>query len=123
MSEAVKNEGFSLKEAFSKVNHIRHIMMDVAMFTAAVGALVATGGAIGVFDPVSIFLGMHIPDISNIMAIGEYVGVAFENASNGFWVTQNAFMDPHALHAGHAALAGGVAAGAPEAARSALGLE
>jgi len=90
-----------LSETFSKVNHVRHILMDVAMFTAAIGLVVSTGGAAGLLDPVGIFLGMHIPSMADIGAIGDFIGGAMENAAGGTFMTEAVSLDPHAMHGGH----------------------
>jgi hypothetical protein len=92
----------SLSDTFAKVNHARHILMDVAMLTAAIGLVVSTGGAAGLLDPLGIFMGMHIPSMTDISAIGDFFGGAMESASSGTFMTDAAFMDPHAAHAGHA---------------------
>jgi hypothetical protein len=110
MAEQVSEEGFSLKKAWKTFTHVRHTLMDVSMITFAIGALVATGGVVGILDPVSIFLQMHIPSIEHLAAIGDFASTAFENASNGFFMTENAWLDPHSLHAGHAAAAAAPAA-------------
>ncbi|MAE50489.1 MAG: hypothetical protein CMH27_01625 [Micavibrio sp.] len=93
----------SLSETFSKVNHARHILMDVAMLSAAIGLVVSTGGAAGFFDPVGIFLNMHVPAMSDLAAIGDFFNGALDNAGNGTWMTDMAFMDAHGAHAGHSA--------------------
>lgn len=92
----------SLSDTFAKVNHARHILMDVAMFTAAIGLVASTGGAAGLFDPVGIFLGMHIPSMTDITAIGDFFGNAMESAGSGTLMTDAAFMDPHSAHAADA---------------------
>lgn len=96
----------SLSETFSKVNHVRHILMDVAMFTAAVGLIVSTGGVAGILDPIGIFLNMHIPSMADIAAIGDFASNAFASASEGLFMTDAAFMDPHSVHAAHGAAIG-----------------
>lgn len=91
----------SLSETFSKVNHAHHILMDIAMFSAAVGLIVSTGGVAGILDPFGVFLNMHIPNLSDLAAIGDFVSNAFQSAADGLFMTDAAFIDPHSVHAGH----------------------
>lgn len=96
----------SLSETFSKVNHVRHILMDVAMFTAAVGLVVSTGGVLGLLDPIGVFLNMHIPAMADLAAIGDFASNAFQSAAEGLFWTDAALMDPHSIHAAHGAAIG-----------------
>lgn len=98
----------SLSEIFSKVNHARHILMDVAMVTAAIGLVVSTGGFAGILDPIGIFAQMHIPSMADLGSIGTFIGDAFTNAANGVFMTDAVLLDPHSAHAMHAPLVNGV---------------
>lgn len=98
----------SLTETFSKVNHARHILMDVAMLSVAVGLVVSTGGLSGIFDPIGLFAQMHIPSMADLSAIGTFIGDAFTNAANGVFMTDAVLLDPHSAHATHAPLVTGV---------------
>ena len=118
----------SLSEIFSKVNHARHILMDVAMVTAAIGLVVSTGGAAGIIDPIGLFAQMHIPSMSDLSSIGTFIGDAFANAANGVFMTDAVLLDPHSAHAMHAPLVNGVnvdagAAVLPDATTNMLGWE
>ena len=98
--EGDMSENSSLSETFSKVNHARHILMDVAMLTMVLGSvatLVTTGIPVGPFDIAGMFASMHFPSVDNIMAIGDaFQGVA-DSAANGTWMTGNFMADPHEL--------------------------
>ena len=102
------SEQSSLSEKFSKLNHARHILMDVAMLSAAIGLVVSTGGFAGILDPLGIFAQMHIPSMADLSAIGTFIGDAFSNAANGVFMTDAMMMDPHSVHAMHAPLITGV---------------
>ncbi|MFP4314508.1 MAG: hypothetical protein ACLFR0_09330 [Alphaproteobacteria bacterium] len=107
----------SLRETFSKVNHARHILMDVAMMSAAIALVVSSGGLFGIVDPIGVFLNMHVPAMSDLAVIGDFTANAFNNAANGLWVTDAAFLNPHSVHAGHVA-----SAGTPQLSESAMQL-
>ncbi len=107
-----ESSGFSLSDTFKKANHYRHMLMDFTMITMAIGTVVATGGMFGLFDPIGLFLNMHIPSPSDIGSIGSFVTDAFSNAANGTFITDAALTAPHAVHgvgaASHAVTAGAV---------------
>lgn len=77
-----------LKKAFKTANHIRHTLMDLSMIGMAIGALVATGGAVGLFDPVIAFFKMHVSGIPALFTAGpEFLTDAFNNAMEGTFFT------------------------------------
>lgn len=114
MAEA---KGSSLSQTFKQVNHYRHILMDVAMFSSAIAAVVATGGAFGLLDPVGIFLNMHIPAMSDLGAIGTFLSEGYANAASGVLFT-DAAAGVSVSHAAHAASSAAAVSTAAEAAHA-----
>ncbi len=78
----------SLSDTFNKVNHWRHVLMDISMIGMAIGAIVATGGSAGFLDPLLGWAKMHFSGIPDVLMSGpEFLTDAFEQASNGTWFT------------------------------------
>ena len=97
--EEASGKKTTLKQVFNKVNHIRHVLMDVSMIGMAVGAFVATGGAIGFFDPLLSWAQMHVSGIPDLLTSApDFLGNAFEQAQDGVWFTGNEASMSHADH-------------------------
>ena len=110
----------SLSSTFSKVNHWRMVLMDISMIGVAIGAVVATGGAVGFFDPVIAWAKMHVSGIEPLVTKGaSFLASAFKQAGAGVWAT-GATPSAAALHAGHGMAS--AAAVAPVAKTAALSI-
>ena len=103
--ETAENKNWSLSEAFSKANHFRHFIMDLSMIGMAIGAVVATSGVFGLFDPLWGFAKMHISGLPSLLDTPNFLVGAFEQASNGTWFTgiETPMHHGNVAHASHLA--------------------
>lgn len=100
MTSTATAEGFSLSGTFNKLNHWRHILMDISMIGMAIGALVATGGKIAFLDPFVAWLKMHFAGLAPLMnGLPEFLHQAGASAGQGVWYT-GADASMHAMHGG-----------------------
>ena len=95
----MEQDSWTLSETFKKAGRFRHFLMDVSMLGMAVGAVVATGGAVGLFDALGPFFHMHVAGIPELFtAGGNYLASTF-NAESGFQLaTENFFTSAHGVH-------------------------
>ncbi len=91
----------SLSSTFNKLNHWRHNLMDFTMIVGAIGLVVASGGSMGLLDPIGIFAQMHFPSMESLAAIPDFLTGAFQSVADGTLLTSTASVaaDPHAMHA------------------------
>lgn len=98
-----KTDNGGLSGMFGKVNHWRHIAMDLSMFGMAVAAFAASGGVSGVLDPVLGWAKMHVSGIPDLLVHGpDFLGEIFAQASTGEgqWFVDSD-IELHAMHHDH----------------------
>ena len=74
------------------------------MIGMAIGAVIASGGVFGLFDPLWGFAKMHVSGLPSLLQTPDFLVGAFEQASNGTWFTGIETPMHHGeMHASHIA--------------------